>query len=621
MSNDKNIAATSDKAELQGQPRKPVKKTARPSPLLILKKLSSLRMVFTYVFAYKGLLIGGLLAMLISTGFTLAIFRSLEFLIDGGFGAADPNAVSPYFLAIFAAIAILAVSTFFRVLLITLLGERVVADIRKKVHTHLLGLSPAFFETNRPSEIASRLTADTTLIQVVVSAAIPVALRSILQAIGALVLVIILSPVLVGAIIGLAVLIMLPVFYFGRKVRQLSRSSQDRIADVGSMANETYGAIQIVQAFTRENEETERFDASVESAYAVAKKRILARSWLVFIIVALVYGFLNFGLWQGAKAVIVGSLTGGELATLMALGLLVATSMANISEVLTILQRAAGAAGRLSELLATESDLPAAEKPQEIDRSIKHAVQFEDVTFAYPSKPGVDALKNFSMTVEPGQTVAIVGPSGAGKSTVLQLLLRFFDPQHGVIKLDKHDIRDIRAEDLRSMLGFVAQETVIFANTIEANIRFGKPEASAEEVTAALQAAHCMEFVEALPEGLNTHLGERGVRLSGGQRQRLAIARAILRDAPILLLDEATSSLDSEAESKVQDALEKLMENRTTLVIAHRLSTVRKADKIIVLEEGSIVGSGTHDELVAGDGLYSRLAHLQFADTGLKEAV
>lgn len=607
-----------------GKPAKQPKrgmKQARPTPLMIIRRLSSLRMVLRFLTPYKWHLSGGVLALLISTAFTLAIFRSLEWLIDGGFGGSDPDAIAPYFIAVFAGIVILAIATFFRVLLVTLLGERVVADIRKAVHTHLLGMSPAFFETNRPSEIASRLTADTTLIQVVVSAAIPVALRSSLQAIGALVMVIILNPILVGAILGLTILVMLPVFYFGKKVRILSRSSQDRIADVGALANETYGAMQVVQAFTREKEEIARFSSRVESAYAVAKKRIMARSWMVLIIVALVYGFLNYGLWLGAKAVIVGGLTAGELATLLALGVLIASSMASVSEVLTILQRAAGAAGRLAELLATESELPIAENPIKLEHTTKHSVQFESVSFAYPSKPGIMALKDFSLKVNPGQTIAIVGPSGAGKSTVLQLLLRFFDPQEGVVKVDQNDIRDLSQEDLRSMIGFVPQESVIFADSLEANVRFGRPDASAEEVKEALEAACCTNFIEALPKQADTYLGERGVRLSGGQRQRLAIARAILRNAPILLLDEATSSLDSEVENKVQEALERLMKNRTTLVIAHRLSTVRMADKIIVLENGSIVATGTHDELVADGGLYARLAKLQFSDVGLKEAV
>lgn len=595
-------------------------KPARNTRLAPIKQLSSLRMVFNYVPPYKWILIGGLFALLVSSAFTLGIVRSLEWLIDGGL-TEDATNIDPYFIAVFIAIALLGVATFFRVFLITLLGERVIADLRKAVHANLLGLSPSYFETNRPSEIASRLTTDTTLIQAAVSAAIPVALHSGIQAIGALVLIILFDPLLVLAALGLALMLMLPVTFFGRKIRTLSRTGQKKIADVGALANESYGAIQVVQAFNREEGEVVRFSERVESAYAVAKKRIMARSSLVFLVTTLVYGFLAFGLWMGVKAVIAGSLTGGELATLLALGMLVATSLANLSEVFSILQRSAGAAARLTELLSTKTDLPQKEKPSEITNTRLHTVVFDDVSFAYPSKPGVNALNNFSMNVEPGKMVAIVGQTGAGKSTVLQLLLRFFDPRHGSIKLDGVDVRDLDIKRLRSLFAFVPQDVVILADTIEANVRFGRPDATEEEVWDALEAAHCTDFIKALPDGLKTYLGERGVRLSGGQRQRLSIARAILRDAPILLLDEATSSLDSEVESEVQDALDRLMVDRTTLVIAHRLSTVRKADKIIVMDEGKSIALGTHRELLDDGGLYARLAKLQFTDTALQEAV
>lgn len=589
-------------------------KVSDKQPVVVVKKLASLRMIARYIWPHKWLLFGGIFALVLTTLCTLTIFRSLEWIIDDGFGANNIEAISPYFLAIFGIIALLAISTFIRFLCIALLGERVVADIREAVHRHLLSLSPSFFETNRPSEIASRLTADTTLIQTVVSAVIPIAMGSSFQAIGALVMVILISPILVLAILGVAILIMLPVIYLGRRVRRLSRAGQDRVAGVGTMANEAYGAIQIVQAFTREPEEISRFSETVENVYTVAKKRILTRAWLVVITITLVYGLLNYGLWIGAEAVFLEQITAGQLTALLALGALAATSLTSLSEVITILQRAAGAASRLSELLDAKSDLLIVDNPNTISLPIKQAVQFDGVSFAYPSKPDIKALDNFSMDVAPGETVAIVGASGAGKSTILQLLLRFFDPQEGAVKFNGHDIRDFKPQELRAMFAFVPQETVIFANTIEENIRFGRPDASGSEVKAALSAAFCTDFVEALPEGIKTYLGERGVRLSGGQRQRIAIARAILRDAPILLLDEATSSLDSESEIMVQNAIDSLMENRTTLVIAHRLSTVRNADKIIVLDGGSIVASGKHEDLVAGDGLYSRLAKLQFAD-------
>lgn len=585
-----------------------------------IKKLSSLRVVFKFIPPYKWLLVAGLLALLASSGFTLGIVRSLEWLIDGGLTNGASN-VNGYFMAVFIAIGLLGVSTFFRVFLLTLLGERVVADLRKAVHSNLLGLSPSYFEMNRPSEIASRLTTDTTLIQAAVSAAIPIALHSGIQATGALVLIIMFDPLLVVGVLALAVMISLPVSFFGRKIRRLSKFSQSKIANIGALANESYSAIQVVQAFTSERRETERFDERVEDAYAVAKKRILTRSTLVFIITTLVFGFLALGLWMGVKAMISGNLTGGELATLLGLGMLVATSLANLSEVFTILQRASGAAARLSELLSIESDLAVAENPVQLNDTGKHTVEMDRVNFAYPSKAGVNALNDFSIKIEPGKMVAIVGQTGAGKSTVMQLLLRFFDPQQGAIKIDGTDVRYVDPQKMRSLFAYVPQDSVIFADTIEANVRFGRPDASDEEVQDALDAAHCTEFVNPLPEGMNTYLGERGVRLSGGQRQRLSIARAVLRDAPILLLDEATSSLDSEVESEVQEALDLLMANRTTLVIAHRLSTVRKADQIVVMDAGKCVAQGTHQELLDREGIYARLAKLQFTDTELQEAV
>lgn len=585
-----------------------------------VKSLSTLRGIFKYVLPYKGLLIGAIIALVVSSAFTLGIMRSLQWVIDIGFRAENNEVIAPYFIIGFGAIGILAISTFLRFLFVSLLGERVVADMRNAVHRHLLGMSPAFFEANRPSEIASRLTADTTLIQSVVSGVIPVALRSSIQAAGAIILIILFDPRLIIAMMLLALVITIPVVYFGRKVRRLSRSSQDSIADVGTMANEAYGAINVVQAFTREKEETDRFSSIVEQAYGVAKKRILARAYLMTIIIFVVFGSLNYGLWSGAEAVIGGSLTGGELGSILALGGIAAMSMASLSEVFSVLQRAAGAAGRITELLATKSDLPIAEQPLILPSPLKRAVQFDNVSFAYPSKPGIWALEKISFDIEPGETVAIVGPSGAGKSTILQLFLRFYDPQEGVIKLDGHDITELDPKSLRSNLAFVPQESVMFAETIEANVRFGRPDASDQELKDALAAANCTQFIEALPEGIKTYLGERGIRLSGGQRQRLAIARAILRAAPILLLDEATSSLDSESESEVQKALDKLMQGRTTLVIAHRLATVRKADKIIVMEEGKIVASGNHNKLIADDGLYTRLANLQFTDALLEKS-
>ncbi len=582
-----------------------------PTPV-VRSKLSSLKMVFSYMLNYKAILFGAAAALLLAVAATLTLFRSLEFLIDAGFGADDATDIAPYFMFGFVLIFVLAIATGIRFSLITRLGERVVADIRITVHEHLLSLSPVFFEDNRPSEIASRLTADTTLIQTVVGSSLSVALRSGLNVIGALILILLLNPKLILTIFGIVLITVVPIIFFGRKVRKLSRSSQDKIADVGSLANEAFGAIQVVQAFTREEQQKARFSNAVESAYDVAKKRIKARAWMMVLVILLIFGFINFGLWRGAEAVIAGNLSGGQLATFMGLAGLLASSIAALVEVFSELQRAAGAADRITELLNTESDLPIAHNPIPLPQPCQGVVKFDRVSFAYPSKPNTLALDNFSLDLPANKTIALVGPSGAGKSTCLQMLLRFFDPQQGNISVDGLNIRDLDPKSLRAQISLVPQETIIFADTIKANVLFGRPDASDAELKAALDAALCTDFVDALPEGINTHLGERGIRLSGGQRQRIAIARAVLRSAPILLLDEATSALDSESEQKVQQALDFLMQNRTTLVIAHRLATVRKADQIVVLDQGKIVAQGKHDELIESDGLYARLAKLQF---------
>lgn len=583
-----------------------------------VKRLRSLSTIFRFMLPYRGLMVGMAIALVVAAGSTLAIFRSLQPMIDEGFSASDPASIDGYFLMLFGLIVVMAIATFFRFLFVTLLGERVVADIRIAVHDHLLNQAPTFFEENRPGEIASRLTADTTLIQNIVGSSLSIALRNTLMLIGGIVLLFQINPRLIGTIMLVVPITVVPLVVYGRRVRRLSRTSQDRIAGVGAMADEALRAIQIVQAFTREKEERSRFASAVESAFQVARKRIIARSWMIAVVILLIFGGIDMGLWQGAKAVIVGSMTGGELASFMALTALIAGSVAALSEVYGELQRAAGAAGRIAELLSVEASLPVADDPVTFPETGGGAkvgsVAFEGISFQYPSKPGIWALEDVSFNMAPGETVALVGPSGAGKSTFLQLLLRFFDPQQGAVRVDGVDISQAEPKALRARLAIVPQDTMIFADTVLGNARFGRAGASEDEVWQALRAAQCEDFVTALPEGLNTYLGESGVRLSGGQRQRLAIARAILRDAPILLLDEATSSLDSEAERKVQAALDELMKDRTTLVIAHRLATVQRADRIIVLDGGRVVAEGTHASLMAEGGLYAKLAGQQFSN-------
>ncbi len=585
-----------------------------------VQKLRALRLVAGFVRPYKLMLAGALTALVIAATAALAIFKSLGLIVDYGFAAENAANIDRYFLGLLAVIVVLAVATYFRFKLVTILGERVIADIRTAVHSHLIGLHPSFFEENRPGEIASRLTADTTLIQTVVGSSASIALRNLLMFMGGTVLLLLISPKLLGLIALVVPLVIAPLVLIGRKVRKLSRRSQDRVAEVGAMANQALDAIQTVQAFTREREERSRFIEAVEAAFDVARRRISVRAGMTGIVILLVFGAIDLVLWQGAKDVITGAMTGGELASFVGLSIIVAGAVGALSEVYGDLQRAAGASERIAELLAVRSELVVRKDPIALPAPPRGEVEFRGVSFHYPSKPGERALEDFSLVLGRGETVALVGPSGAGKSTVLQLLLRFFDPQEGAVLVDAVNLRDANPRALRERMAVVPQETVIFADTVAENVRYGRPEASEEELWAALGAAQCEAFVRALPQGIDSFLGEKGVRLSGGQRQRLAIARAILRDAPILVLDEATSALDSEAERKVQIALEALMQNRTTLVIAHRLSTVRQADRIVVLDQGRVVAAGRHDKLIGEGGLYAKLANLQFQDPGTETA-
>jgi ATP-binding cassette subfamily B protein len=558
------------------------------------------------------------IALLVAAGATLAIPYAFKQMIDHGFGAAagvrSIQNVNATFLALFGVAAVLGVATAARFYMVSWLGERVTADIRSAVYRHVVQQSPEFFETTRTGEVLSRLTTDTTLIQAVVGTSISLALRNTLLFVGGLAMLFVTSAKLTSIILGLLVLVVVPIVLFGRRVRKLSRDSQDRIADASALAGEILNAMPTVQAFTGERREAQRFGASVDNAFQTAMRRIRARSILTMLAIVLVFGAIVFVLWLGAHAVLEGSMTGGDLGQFILYASIVSGAVGALSEVMGEAQRAAGAAERLLELLALRSSIesPSHPKPLPARKAAGAALQLADVGFSYPSRPDSAALSHLDLSIRPGETVAVVGPSGAGKTTLFQLLLRFYDPQSGAILLDGVDIRDLDLHVLRGAIGIVPQDTVIFSANAMENIRYGRPSASDAEVIAAARMAAAHEFIERLPEGYASYLGERGVRLSGGQRQRIAIARALLKNPPLLLLDEATSALDAESERLVQSALEAAMVGRTTLIIAHRLATVQRADRIIVMEDGRIVETGTHASLVALGGIYANLAALQF---------
>ena len=579
------------------------------------RRLSSLKMVWHYASRYKLQALFALLALALSSAATLYFPVALRSVIDGGFVRnRDMSHVNRVFYQLFAVAGVLGVATAIRFYFVSWLGERTVADVRIAVQRNLLRLAPRYFEENRPSEIASRLTSDTAQIEMVVGTTASVILRNAVTGFGGIVLMLVWAPKLAGMILLGIPVVLGPIMLIGRRLRGYSRTSQDRVADIGATAVEVLSAMKVVQAFGQERREGSRFAATVERSFATAKRRILLRALLTAMFITLVFGAVTLMLWSTASDVAAGRLSPGSLGGFVLASILTTGAFAALSDVYSDLLRAAGAAERLAELLAEQPEIAPPTHPTALPEPARGAITFDHVVFRYPTRPDVSALADFSLDVTPGETVAVVGPSGAGKTTLFQLIQRFYDPQSGEVRIDGIPLPLADPADIRRRIAMVPQETVIFGASARDNMRYGEWDASDDAIWAAAEAANAADFLRKLPEGLDTFLGEGGARLSGGQRQRVAIARALLRDAPILLLDEATSALDAESEQLVQQALERLMDGRTTRVIAHRLATVRAAGRIIVMDDGRIVEQGTHATLNAKGGLYARLAALQFSE-------
>jgi ATP-binding cassette subfamily B protein len=580
------------------------------------RSVKSLRMVWGFATRYPGHIAIAAVALLVAAVATNSIPWGFKLVIDKGFGpgAGNERAIAPWFELLLVVVLVLAIATAVRYYFVSWLGERTVADIRLAVHRNLLRMSPGFFEENRPAEITSRITVDTTIIEQVVGTTVSVALRNLIMGIGCIITMFILAPKLAGLMLLGIPLVLGPIVVLGRRVRGISTSNQSRIAEVGTVTTEVLGAMKIVQAFNQQGREATRFGEAVERVFATAKRRIRIRAIMTAMMIFLMIGAIVMVIWQGAIDVAAGRMSGGSIAGFILCGVLLAGAFGALSEVYGDLLRAAGASERLAELLTAEPEIRAPAQPAKLPHPPLGALEFEKVTFHYPTRRETSALEGFSLTVKARERLALVGPSGAGKTTIFQLAERFYDPDEGRVLLDGVDLKDADPADVRQRIAMVPQETVIFAASARDNLRYGNWNASEEELWQAARDANAEQFLRALPEGLDTYMGEGGARLSGGQRQRIAIARALLRDAPLLLLDEATSALDAESERLVQDALDRLMEHRTTIVLAHRLATVRAADRIVVMDGGRIVEEGTHSTLSRRGGLYARLARLQFED-------